>query len=312
MVFDALNNSELELLKTITDGLELKDGEAFNIRLNGKGVMRQINDYVKIAPKTDKPGIDIYVKDGTVGEQLHIPVIISESGLKETVFNDFHIGKNCDVVILAGCGIHSCGGESDQEHSGIHSFYVGSGSKVKYIEKHFGSGETKAKRIMNPTTYVEMEADSYLEMETTQIGGVDYTSRISSAILGENAKLIIKEKIMTDGEQFAKTNFTVDLNGDGSSAKLMSRSVAKDNSKQEFVSNIRGNARCTAHSECDAIVMDNAKVSASPIVAANNIDASLVHEAAIGKIAGEQIIKLMTLGLTEREAEEEIVKGFLK
>lgn len=311
-MFNALESGELDILKTISGGIEIKDGDALNIRLNGKSVMKNITENIKIAPKTDKQGIDIYIKDGTIGEQVHIPVILSESGLKETVFNDFHIGKDCDIVILAGCGIHSCGGNEDQEHSGIHSFFIGENSKVKYIEKHYGDGETEAKRIMNPTTHIEMSENSYMEMDTVQIGGVDYTSRISNAILGKGAKLVIKEKIMTDGTQVAKTNFTVDLNGDGSSAQLMSRSVAKDDSRQEFVSNIRGNAKCSAHSECDAIVMGNAKVSASPVVAANNIDASLVHEAAIGKIAGEQIIKLMTLGLTEQEAEEQIVKGFLK
>lgn len=311
MTFSALNPGELDLLKTITGVSDIPDGSALNIRLNGQSVMKNVTENIKIAPKSDKPGIDIYVKEGTKGEQVHIPVILSQSGLKETVFNDFHIGEGCDIVILAGCGIHSCGDE-EQEHSGIHSFFVGKNSKVKYIEKHFGNGDGKGKRIMNPTTYVELGEGSYLEMDTVQIGGVDDTSRVSSAVLGENAKLVIREKIMTDGVQFAKTNFTVDLNGDGSSAQVVSRSVAKDNSKQEFVSNVRGNAKCSAHTECDAIVMDNAKVSASPVVTANCIDAELVHEAAIGKIAGEQIIKLMTLGLSEKEAEEQIVKGFLK
>ncbi len=311
MTFSALNTSELDLLKTITGADDIADGSAVNIRLNGESVVRNITENVKIAPKTDKPGIDIYVKEGTKGEQIHIPVILSQSGLKETVFNDFHIGADCDVVILAGCGIHSCG-DGEQEHSGIHSFYIGKNSKVKYIEKHYGNGDETGKRVMNPTTYIELAEGSHMDMDTVQIGGVDDTSRVSSAVLGPDAKLTIKEKIMTDGVQTAKTNFTVDLNGDGSSAQLMSRSVARDDSRQEFVSNVRGNARCSAHTECDAIVMDNAKVSASPVVAANNIDASLVHEAAIGKIAGEQIIKLMTLGLTEKEAEEQIVKGFLK
>lgn len=311
MQLTALDPMQMDLLKNIAGIDEFDDNAAFNLRLNGATVMKNVTENVKIAPKSDKSGIDIYVKAGTKGENVHIPVILSASGLKETVFNDFHIGEGADIIIVAGCGIHACG-EEEQEHSGIHSFYLEKNAHVKYVEKHYGNGDAPSKRIMNPTTFVELGEGSFMEMDTVQLGGVDETERVTTAILGKDARLVISEKIMTSAEQIAKTKFTVDLNGDGSSAHVMSRSVAKEKSYQEFISNVRGNALCKAHTECDAIVMDNAKVLSSPIVVANCVDAELVHEAAIGKIAGEQIIKLMTLGLSEKEAEEKIVNGFLK
>ena len=306
-----LNSIQLDLLQNIAGVSGFDSGSAFNLRLNGAGVARNVTANVDIVPKTDKSGIDVIVKPGTKGEQIHIPVILSESGLKETVFNDFHIGEDSDVTIIAGCGIHNCG-EEMSEHSGIHSFYIGKNAKVKYAEKHYGSGDGNGERVMNPTTYVELAEGAYMEMDTVQIKGVDSTDRKTQAVVGDDAKIIVKEKIMTHGSQFAKTSFVVDLNGENSGAHVVSRSVARDTSKQLFLSNVNGNNKCTGHTECDAIVMDSATVQAVPEISANNIDAALVHEAAIGKIAGEQITKLMTLGLDEKEAEEQIINGFLK
>ena len=227
------------------------------------------------------------------------------------MYNDFFIGDDCDVTIVAGCGIHNCGVQNS-EHSGIHTFHVGKRSKVRYVERHYGEGDGRGENIMNPTTVVEMDEDSYMEMETTQIKGVDSTVRTTNAKLGPRATLIIREKVMTHGRQLAKSDFTVDLDGEDCHTNVISRSVAKDQSRQVFLARINGNARCYGHSECDAIIMDQGVVAAIPEVTANCVDASLVHEAAIGKIAGEQLIKLMTLGLTEKEAEEQIVNGFLK
>lgn len=284
---------------------------AYNIRANGKTESRATTENIDIVTKEDKPGIDIYVKEGTQNESMHIPVILSQSGLEEMVYNDFHIGDNCDVVIIAGCGIHN-GGDTASRHDGIHSFFIGKNSKVRYVEKHYGQGDGNGANIMNPTTIVEIGEDSYMEMETVQIKGIDSTKRDTKAKLMAGATLVIKEKIMTHGKQSAETNFEVDLDGEGCSCDVISRSVAKDKSYQRFFSKINGNNKCMGHTECDAIIMDNAKVSAIPEITASHIDASLIHEAAIGKIAGEQLIKLMTLGLTEQEAEEQIVNGFLK
>lgn len=305
-----MNNTELELLKIIAD----MDGEpvgAYNIRSNGDLAARQVTENIDIKTKEDKPGIDIIIKPGTKNEKVHIPVIISETGLSEMVYNDFIIGDGAEVEIVAGCGIHNCGGE-ESRHDGIHSFFVGKNAKVKYVEKHFGGGDGNGKRNMNPTTVINIADGGYMEMETTQIKGIDSTNRVTVARLGKDATLIIKEKLMTHGTQRAETDFTVDLDGENSSANVVSRSVAKDNSYQLFLSKINGNNICNGHTECDAIIMDNAHVSAVPEITANHIDASLIHEAAIGKIAGEQLIKLMTLGLSEQEAEEQIVNGFLK
>ena len=236
---------------------------------------------------------------------------MSQTGIKELVYNDFHIGEDCDVTIIAGCGIHN-GGKETSEHSGIHTFYVGKNAKVKYVEKHYGSGEGTGERVMNPETVVNLDEDSYMEMETAQIKGIDSTVRVTKAKLGDRAQFIVKEKLMTHGKQSAETKFYVDLDGDDSSTNVISRSVAKDESQQTFYSQINGNNKCAGHSECDAIIMDKSIVRAIPEITANHVDASLIHEAAIGKIAGEQLIKLMTLGLTEAEAEEQIVNGFLK
>ena len=298
------------LLEQVADLHVVPEG-AYNIRVNGKSEARSSSANIDIVSKPDKDGIDIIIKPGTKNESVHIPVVLSMSGLQETVYNDFFIGEDCDVTIVAGCGIHNCGVQN-AEHSGIHSFHLGKNARVRYVERHYGEGDGLGENIMNPTTLIDMEEGSYLEMETTQIKGVDSTVRTTHATVGPEATLIIKEKVMTHGKQLAKSDFTVDLNGDGCHTNVISRSVAKGESKQIFLARINGNARCYGHSECDAIIMDKGIVSAIPEVTANHLDASLVHEAAIGKIAGEQLIKLMTLGLTEKEAEEQIVNGFLK
>ena len=292
-------------------GLEATPHGAYNIRANGKSAARNVTANIDIVSKEDGSGIDIYIKPNTVNESIHIPVVLSESGLKEVVYNDFHIGENCDVVIVAGCGIHNCG-DQDSEHDGIHRFFVGENAKVKYVEKHYGEGNGQGKRILNPVTEVTMEANSAMEMEMVQIKGVDNTDRVTRADLAAGASLVVRERLMTHGDQVAISSYFVNLNGEGASTDVVSRSVARDNSYQKFDSKITGNAACTGHTECDAIIMDQAKILAIPQLEANHIDSALIHEAAIGKIAGEQIIKLMTLGLTEAEAEEQIINGFLK
>ena len=298
------------LLKEVADLDALPVG-AYNIRSNGAAAGRNSTANIEIVPKEDKPGIEIYIKPGTKKESVHIPVIITQTGLTDLVYNDFYIGEDCDVTIIAGCGIHNCGGELSQ-HDGIHTFYIGKNSKLRYVEKHYGSGDEVSKRVMNPTTIVHLDEGANMEMETTQIAGIDDTDRRTEGDLKAGAMLVVKEKILTTGVQKAKTYFNVDLNGEGCSANIISRSVAKENSRQHFDSRINGNAPCAGHSECDSIIMDHGCVTASPQLPANDIDASLIHEAAIGKIAGEQLMKLMTLGLTEKEAEEQIVNGFLK
>lgn len=304
---DAIQKSMLE---KIADLHEVPEG-AYNIRSNGALAGRNTTANIDIVTKQDKPGIDIIIKPGAKNESVHIPVILSESGLNDCVYNDFYIGEGADVVIVAGCGIHNCGTDTS-EHDGIHTFFIGKNAKVKYIEKHYGEGDGTGEKILNPTTIVHIDEGGYMEMETTQIKGVDSTIRDTQADLKDGASLVIKEKIMTHGNQTAETNFVVNLDGVDSSANVISRSVAKDSSKQVFNSKICGNNKCYGHTECDAILMDNGHVNAVPSLEANDLDASLIHEAAIGKIAGEQLIKLMTLGLTEHEAEEQIINGFMK
>lgn len=304
---DAIQQNLLEQVA----GLHDVPAGAYNIRANGKMAGRNTTANIDIVTKEDKPGIDIRIKPGTKSESVHIPVVLSESGLKESVYNDFFVGEDCDITIIAGCGIHN-GGSAASEHSGIHRFFVEKNAKVRYVEKHYGSGDGNGERIMNPTTEIHLAEGASLEMETVQIKGIDSTRRVTTAQVEEGASLVIREKIMTHGKQSAETDFTVDMRGDDSSVNLISRSVAKEQSRQLFKSRIIGNGKCQGHSECDAIIMDNASVSAIPELTANNIDANLIHEAAIGKIAGEQLIKLMTLGLTEKQAEEQIVNGFLK
>lgn len=305
-----MNDTEKQLLKIIAD-MEGTPSGAYNIRANGALESRATTENIDIRTKTDKPGIDIIIKPNTKGETVHIPVIIDQTGLSDLVYNDFYIGNNADVTIMAGCGIHNCGND-ESRHDGIHTFYVGKNARVKYVERHYGEGDGTGGRVMNPTTVVNIAENGYMEMETSQIKGIDSTYRKTRATVADGGTLIIGEKIMTHGTQTANTDFSVDLNGVNSKANVVSRSVAKDKSHQNFLSNINGNNACSGHTECDAIIMDSANVSASPTLGANHIDAALIHEAAIGKIAGDQLIKLMTLGLTEQQAEEEIINGFLK
>lgn len=307
---ELINKTDKNLLNEITNYDEIKKG-AYNIRKNGQGIERKVTKNVNIITKQDKPGINIYVKENTKFEFIHIPVIITESGLTDLVYNDFYIGKNANVIIVAGCGIHNDHHKKSQ-HDGIHRFFLEEGAKVRYIEKHYGEGKGDGKRVLNPVTEVYLKKGSSMEMESSQIKGVDSTIRETKGVLEEDTNFVVSEKIMTNGIQTAKTIFDVQLNGDNSSTHVTSRSVATDESKQYFISKIYGNKKCFAHSECDAIIKDKAIVTATPEITANNVEANLIHEAAIGKIAGEQIIKLMTLGLTEKQAEEEIINGFLR
>lgn len=298
------------LLAQIADLHSVPEG-AYNIRSNGTLAGRNTTANIDIVSKTDVQGIDIIIKEGTKNQSVHIPVIISESGVTECVYNDFFVGDDCDVTIVAGCGIHNCGTDLSQ-HDGVHTFHIGKNSKVKYVEKHYGDGDGNGKRIMNPKTVIHLDENAEMLLETTQIKGVDSTDRATEAVLKSGSTLTVRENLMTHGNQYAKTLFEVDLNGKAASANLISRSVARDESKQLFVAKMNGNNTCYGHSECDAIIMDKATVTAIPEITANSTEATLIHEAAIGKIAGEQLIKLMSLGLTEKEAEEQIISGFLK
>ena len=305
-----IDEIQKRLLEEVADLHGVPEG-AYNIRANGQMAGRHTTANIDISTKKDVNGIDIRIKPGTKHESVHIPVVVSESGLKEMVYNDFYIGDDADVVIVAGCGINNCG-DQDSEHDGIHRFFLGKNAKVKYVEKHYGEGDGRGKRILNPVTEAHMDENSYMEMEMVQIKGVDSTERVTRAELAAGAKLVVRERLMTHGTQNAVSDYEIDLNGENASTDLVSRSVAREESVQTFRSKINGNAKCSGHSECDAIIMDDAKIIAVPGLVANDIDAALIHEAAIGKIAGEQIIKLMTLGLTEQEAEEQIISGFLK
>ena len=301
---------EKNILKEVADLDSLPTG-AYNIRANGVSAGRNTTANIDIITKEDKPGIDIKIKPGTKKESVHIPVVISATGLKESVYNDFYIGEDCDVVIVAGCGIHNCGGR-DSRHDGIHTFYVGKNAKVRYIEKHYGEGDGEGKRLMNPQTVVHLEEGAQMIMETAQISGIDDTLRQTTADLAAEARLDIRESIMTTGTQNSVSEFCADLNGENCSCNIVSRTVARDNSTQHYTSRLNGNNVCAGHTECDSIIMNQAQVLATPELKASSTEASLIHEAAIGKIAGEQLIKLMTLGLTEEEAEEQIISGFLK
>ena len=305
-----IDEIQKRILEEVADLHEVPEG-AYNIRANSKMAGRNTTANIDIINKEDGSGIDIRIKPGTVNESVHIPVVLSESGIKETVYNDFYIGEGSDVVIVAGCGIHNCGNQ-DSQHDGIHRFFVGKNAKVKYVEKHYGEGDGSGKRILNPVTEVYMEEGSSMEMEMVQIKGVDSTNRDTIAKLDAGASMVIRERLMTHGDQSAISTYTVELNGEGASADVISRSVAKDHSYQKFDSKLTGNAPCSGHTECDAIIMDKARILAVPQLEANDLDSALIHEAAIGKIAGEQIIKLMTLGLSEEQAEEHIINGFLK
>ena len=305
-----LDAIQKRLISEIAD-LHAVPAGAYNFRANSQLAGRNTTANIDIISKENGSGIDVRIKPGTKNESVHIPVVISESGIKETVYNDFYIGEDCDIVIVAGCGIDNCGGQ-DSEHDGVHRFFVGRGAKVKYVEKHYGSGDGKGQRILNPVTECYMDEDSSMEMEMEQIKGVDSTERTTLAELKAGAKLVVKERLMTHGSQNAVSSYQVNLNGAGATADVVSRSVACDDSTQTFNARITGNAPCSGHTECDSIIMDRGHILAIPSLEANDVDAMLVHEAAIGKIAGDQLTKLMTLGLTEAEAEEQIINGFLR
>ena len=305
-----MNTIDSHLLKEIAD-LERVPQGAYNIRKNGQLEGRNNSAHITIESKTDKPGIDIRIAPHTKNESVHIPVIVTQTGLKDLVYNDFYIGEGCDVDIVAGCGIHNSGCET-AEHDGIHTFYVGKGAKVRYVEKHYGEGEGTGARILNPHTIVYLEEGASIQLETVQIRGVDSTKRYTKVVLDADAEAVVTERLLTHGQQFAESKMDVVMNGEGARTQVISRSVAQDESVQVFYPQVEGNAQCFGHVQCDSIIMGKAKVSSIPAIVANHVDAQLIHEAAIGKIAGDQIIKLMTLGLTEEEAEQKILDGFLQ
>lgn len=305
-----MNKITEELLRAVADFKGNFEG-AFNIREDGACAGRQSTKNIQITSKKDLPGLDIHIQPGTKGETVYIPACVTHSDVDDLVYNDFYVGEGADVLIVAGCGVHS-DGEEEARHNGIHRFFLKKGAHVVYQEKHLGTGNGKGLRLIDPVTDVYLEEDSSLEMDTVQIRGVDRTVRKTTGVVGPRAKLVVRERLLTDGEETARTDFDVTMEGEDSGVDLISRSVAKGNSHQEFLSCIKGKTRCTGHSECDAILSDNGTVVAQPALEAAHIDASLIHEAAIGKIAGEQLLKLRTLGLTEEEAEARIVEGFLK
>ena len=306
-----LNDIQKSILQTVSDMVSIPDG-AVNIRSDGQKEYRQNSEHITIESKTDKDGIDIRIAPFTKSENVHIPVILSKSGFHDLVYNDFFVGEGADVTIVAGCGIHNCG-DCDSQHDGIHTFYVGKNAKVTYIEKHYGEGEGRGKRILNPQTIVYLEEGASIVMETSQIAGVDDTKRYTKVVAeGADSEVQITEKLLTDGEQHAISEMDVILNGAGSRTRVISRSVAKGSSTQLFYPRVQGNGPCFGHVSCDAIIMSAAKVRAIPEISCNHVDASLIHEAAIGRIAGEQLLKLETLGLTPEEAEEKILEGFLR
>ena len=305
-----LTDEEKQIFCEVADIFEIPEG-AYNFRVNGKSIGRHSTQNIDVEPKKDKSGLDIHIKKGTKNEQVHITVAISATGLKEAVYNDFYIGDNCDVIIIAGCGIYNCG-PSDSVHDGVHRFYVGKNSRVKYIERHYGFGPGKGGKILNPVTKINLGPNSEATLELEQIKGVDSTIRSATATLENDAKLYVKERLMTHGRQTAESGYKITLSGKDSTVDLASRSVAQDVSQQTFRATIIGDSKCRGHSACDAIIMDDAKVHAIPALDARTKDAELIHEAAIGKIAKRELIKLMTLGLTREQAESKIINGFLR
>ncbi len=305
-----LNNVDKALLEKIADMPEGKADGAYNIRKDCGCASRAVTESINIENKTDKPGINITIAPGTKGEKCYIPVIITESGVAETVYNDFFIGPDCDVTIIAGCGIHNCG-EEESRHDGIHTFYVGKNSRITYVEKHYGDGDGIGGKVMNPQTVVYLEEGAFLKMDTTQIKGVDSTKRDTKIVCGAGAETVITERLQTHGDQYAESNMEIILDGEDSRGRVISRSVAQDTSVQIFYPKMTGNSKCFGHVQCDSIIMGSAKISSIPAIVANSTEAELIHEAAIGKIAGDQLLKLQTLGLTAEEAEERILKGFL-
>ena len=306
-----MNNVTGKLLDIVAGWMGEPKNAAYNIREDGLCAGRRPTENIRIEPKADKPGIDIIVAPGTKGETAYIPACVTKSGVDDLVYNDFYIGEGADVTIIAGCGVHS-EGEEEARHNGVHRFFIGENARAVYIEKHVGTGQGAGARVINPKTYIEIAAGGQMEMESVQIGGVDRTDRTTEAKLAQDARLLVRERLLTEGEQQAATCFDVEINGQGAGCDLISRSVAKDHSHQDFRSKVYGNAPCTGHSECDAILIGHGAVAAAPELIANHPEAALIHEAAIGKIAGEQLLKLQTLGLTEQQAEEKIVEGFLR
>ncbi len=304
-----LDNIDKAMLEAVADLHAVPDG-AYNIRRNGESVGRSSTEEIEIVTKTDKPGIDIIIKPGTKNKSVHIPVIITETGLEECVYNDFYVGEDSDVLIVAGCGIHNCGNQ-DSRHDGIHTFHIGRGARVKYVEKHYGEGDGTGERILNPVTEIYQDEDSYCELETVQIRGVDSTVRTTVAHLKSGAKMQVLERLMTHGDQHAQSDMRVELDGTGSSVQIISRSVAKDNSVQQFHPIAVGNAACHAHVQCDSIIMDAAHISSIPEIVANHTEAEIIHEAAIGRINNDQLLKLQTIGMTAEEAESVIIDCFL-
>ena len=306
-----MNKVDIDLLRAIAD-LETVPQGAYNIRKNGELDSRGSTANIEIVTKTDgKPGIDIHIKPGTKNESLHIPVLVTQTGFKDMVYNDFFIGDDCDVTIVAGCGIHNSGCETSQ-HDGIHTFHVGKRSRVRYVEKHYGEGEGTGERILNPQTVIYLDEGAYMDLESTQIKGVDSTKRYTKIVAAKDAEVMVTEKLLTHDKQLAESEMDVILDGEGASGRIISRSVAQDDSTQVFYPRMVGNAECFGHVQCDSILMGKAKIKSIPAIIAEHPDAQLVHEAAIGRIAGDQILKLMTLGLTAEEAEEEILNGFLR
>ena len=306
---EKLTSVDTELLEIVA-GMDGPTGGAYNIRKDSGCSGRMSTEHISITGKEDKPGIDIRIKDGTRNESCHIPVIITKTGLQEMVYNDFYVGDNCDVTIIAGCGIHNCGSDASK-HDGLHTFYIGKNSIVKYVEKHYGEGDGTGANIMNPQTVAYVGENSSFQMDTAQIGGIDSTKRDTRIVCAAGAEAVVTERLMTQGTQHADSNMTIVLDGDDAKGRVISRSVAKGRSQQCFRPCMEGNARSFGHVQCDSIIMDNAKIRSIPEIAANSTEAQLIHEAAIGKIAGEQLLKLQTLGLTEEEAEDRILKGFL-
>ncbi|MBS7315056.1 MAG: SufD family Fe-S cluster assembly protein [Clostridiaceae bacterium] len=305
-----ISKVDFELLEQIAGLHEIPAG-AYNIRKNSEGAGRQSTENIVITTKEDHPGIDIHIKPGTKNESVHIPVIITEAGITETVYNDFYVGEDADVLIVAGCGIHNAGDEKS-EHDGIHRFFIGKNAHVKYVEKHYGEGDGRGERVMNPTTILELEENAVCELEMVQIKGVDSTVRSTTANLARGAKIIVTERLMTHGNQMARSDMEVNLNGEGSSAQIVSRSVGRDQSEQIFNPRAVGNEACAAHVQCDSIIMDKARIRSIPEIAANHAQAQIVHEAAIGRINNDQLVKLMSFGMDEQEAEEVIIQGFLR
>jgi len=305
-----LNALDKKLLKTVADLESLPKG-AYNIRKNGKLLHRQVSANIDIESNADGSGIVVSIKPGTKNESVHIPVILSEAGLYDVVYNSFIIGEGADVTIIAGCGIH-CGSSEQEGHAGIHDFSVGRKAHVSYVEKHFAMGEGSGRRILNPTTKIFLDEGAKAEMELTQIGGVDEANRLNEAELGPDSILLITERVLTDGVQKAVSTNNIVLKGEGCRANMISRSVMKGNSRQIFYATMTALNKCFGHIECDAIIMDKGSNETMPSLKAEHPDAELTHEASIGKIASDQLTKLMSLGLTYDQAVNRIIQGFLK